>query len=135
MISGLTKSVMTKDDTSSQGKDIKINACEDSYIYIDSTVNSVSIINCVNSTIYISAVTKICTVEKCENISLTVASNLLRVGNTVDSCIFYYGTYYPVLYGDNRSITLAPNNANHNEIPERLKKAKIQLTLKHAQNF
>ena len=81
---------------------MKITNCEDSYIYIDSSVKTIIIKDCVNTTIFIAAVNKICSLEKCENISLTVASNFLRVGNTVDSTIYYYGSYFPVLYGDNR---------------------------------
>lgn len=88
-----------------------------------------------NSTIFVAAVSKICSIEKCENVNITVVSNFLRVGNTVDSIIYYYGSYYPVLYGDNRSITLAPNNANYSEFYERIKAAKIQIQYKSSQIF
>lgn len=121
---------MNKDDKTCKGKDIRLIACEDSYIYIDSSVLTLSIINCVNTTIFVAAVNKTCTIEKCENVIVTVASNFLRVGNTIDSKIYYYGSYFPVLYGDNRSITLAPNNANYNEFYERLKNAKIPIIYK-----
>lgn len=80
-----------------------------------------------NTTIFIAAVHKICSIEKCENVSISVSSTMLRIGNTVDSVIYYYGSYYPILYGDNRTITLAPNNVNYNEMHERLKNAKIPI--------
>lgn len=47
---------MTKDEESCKNKDIRIVNCEDSYIYIDSSVQSVSITNCANTTIFIAGV-------------------------------------------------------------------------------
>ena len=96
---------------------------------------SVSIINCVNTVVFVAAVNKACTIEKCENVIVTVTSNFLRVGNTIDSKIYYYGSYFPILYGDNRSIILGPNNANYNELLERMKASKISLMPKSSQNF
>ena len=93
-------------------KEVKIIGCEESIIYIDACVKFVSILNCVNCTIFVSAVSKVTTIDKCEKTKVTVASNFLRVGNTIDSRINFYGAYPPVLYGDNRSITLGPYNAN-----------------------
>lgn len=95
--------------------------CEDSYIYIDAAVLSLSVTNCTNTTVFISSVNKMCTIDKCENLTITVASNFLRIGNTIDSTIYYYGSYYPVLYGDNRSVILAPNNANLLDLFERMR--------------
>jgi hypothetical protein len=86
-INGLTKSVMNRDEKSCKAKDVRIINCEDSYIYIDSSVLSLSITNCVNTSIFIAAVSKVCTIEKCENVTVTVAANFLRVGNSVDSTI------------------------------------------------
>jgi len=126
---------MSKDDIFCGGRDIKISNCEDSYIYIDSSVRTVTIKECVNTTIFIAAVSKVCSVEKCENLTLTVASNLVRVGNSVDSTIFYYGSYFPILFGDNRQITLGPNNTNYNELIERVKKARIPLLARNSLNF
>jgi hypothetical protein len=112
---------MNKDEKTCKMKDVKIMHCEESYIYIDGAVSSVSIVNCANTTIFVAAVNKVCTIEKCENLNVTLAANFLRIGNTVDSTIYYYGSYNPILYGDNRSIILAPNNANYSEYLERLK--------------
>ena len=126
---------MTKDEKACKGKDIRILACEDSYIYIDSSVLFLSVINCVNTTVFVASVGKVCTIDKCENLTITVAANFLRVGNTIDSTIYYFGSYYPVLFGDNRSIVLAPNNANYMEFLERLKNAKIPVMYKSSQNF
>jgi len=69
-------------------------------------------LNCVNCTVFVSAVSRITTIDKCEKTKVTITSNFLRVGNTIDSTVNFYGAYPPVLYGDNRSITLGPYNAN-----------------------
>ncbi|KAL4506852.1 hypothetical protein ABPG72_001273 [Tetrahymena utriculariae] len=134
-IQGLTKSVMCKDEKFCADQDLRILNCEDSYIYIDAAVQSLSVTNCTNTTIFISAVNKICTIDKSENLTITVASNFLRIGNTIDSTVYYYGSYYPVLYGDNRSVTLAPNNANYLDLFERMKQSKIPLNYKSSLNF
>lgn len=43
---------------------------------------------------------------------------MFRIGNSIDSVIYYYGSSHPILYGDCRSITLAPHNANSLKIIE-----------------
>jgi hypothetical protein len=74
-------------------------------------------------------------VDKCENLTLTVAANYLRVGNTVDSTINYYGSFNPILYGDNRSITIGPYNANYADLIERIKDAEIPIIFKNIQSY
>ncbi len=91
--------------------------------------------NCVNTTVFVAAVKKVCTVDKCENLTLTVASNFLRIGNTIDSTINYYGSFNPMLYGDNRSITIGPYNANYTELIERIKEAEIPIIYKNIQSY
>ncbi|EGR33620.1 tubulin-specific chaperone c, putative [Ichthyophthirius multifiliis] len=134
-IQGLTKSVMCKDEKSCENQDLRIVNCEDSYLYIDSYVYNLSISNCINMNIFVSAVQKICTIDKCENVNIVVASSFIRIGNTIDSTIHYYGSFNPVLYGDNRSINLAPHNGNYIELLEKVKLAKIPVCYKNCQMF
>lgn len=55
-----------------------------------------------------------CTIEKCENLTLCVASNQLRIGNCVDSCIYSYTPNFPpIVYGDTRNLKMAPHNATY----------------------
>lgn len=134
-IQTLTKSVTLRDAMTCDGKNLKISSCEDSYIYIDGCLNYVHINNCVNCTIFISCVRKIVTIDKCENISISLTANVLRIGNTIDSKVYFYGPLNPIFFGDNRSITLAPNNVNYLEFLENLKKGGIQLAQRHLNNF
>lgn len=64
-----------------------------------------------NCTIYIAACEKIAFIDKCERVSITIASNLLRICNSVDSTIYYYGSSPIIMTGDNRSIQIGPNNS------------------------
>lgn len=66
------------------GKDVRISGCEDSYIYIDSPVDFLSVSNCTNTTILCASVAKAATVQKCEKSYITVAAKYLRIGNSVD---------------------------------------------------
>jgi hypothetical protein len=109
---------------------LKISGCEYSFIYIDNSVDYLSITNCSNCTIFVAAVKNITAVDKCEKVNVTVASNMIRIGNTLDSKFFTFSTYEPILYGDNKSIFMAPNNANYVELFSRIKDAKIDTSTK-----
>jgi len=62
-------------------------------------------------------------------------ANVLRIGNTIDSKIYFYGPVSPILFGDNRSIFLGPNNVNYVEFFDTLKKSGMHLSSKHTNNF
>lgn len=119
--------MLIKEEEQCKGKDLRIIGCEDSEIFIDSGVQSLYIVNCLNCTIYIAACEKIAFVDKCERITLTIATNLLRICNTVDSVIHYYGPSPVILTGDNRSLQIAPNNSLSPTLPDHMKKAGIPM--------
>lgn len=131
----MNKSVTVKDASICRDKDLKIVGCEESYIYIKSSVRSVSVTNCVNTTIFIGSVAKICSVEKCENVNITLAASMLRIGNTIDSTFNYYGILNPVIYGDSRSIVTGPYNANIVELKDFLEEAGIPVSFKCIQSY
>ena len=60
--------------------------------------------------------------------SFTVATNLLRVCNTHDSNIYYYGSSPILLTGDNKAIMVGPNNSPAYDLPKHLKAANIPIT-------
>jgi hypothetical protein len=95
---------------------------------VNSVVRSLYVVNCVNCTIYIAACERIAFIDKCERISFTVATNLLRVCNTHDSNIYYYGSSPIILTGDNKSIMIGPNNSPSSDMLKHLKSASIPLT-------
>lgn len=134
-IQALTKSVTLRDALACDGKSLRISNCEDSYIYIDGCLEYFHLNNCVNCTVFVSSVRKIATIDKCDNISLSITSNVLRIGNSIDSKIYFYGPLNPIFFGDNRSIILAPNNVNYMEFIDNLKKAGIPLSSRHFNNF
>jgi len=108
-----------------QHKDLRIIGCEDSEIFINSEVRSLYVVNCVNCTIYIAACERIAFIDKCEKVSFTVATNLLRVCNTHDSNIYYYGPSPIILTGDNKALLIGPNNSPSPDLPKLLKEANI----------
>lgn len=123
----LNKCVTVRDkDTMAAGKDVKVLGCEDSYIYLSNPVDCLLISNCVNCTVFVAAVARSCTMDKCENVTLCCAANYLRIGNCIDCTVFSYSHQCaPVIYGDTRSLTLAPHNASYPELPELLRQAGI----------
>jgi hypothetical protein len=134
-IHNIRKSVTLKDQTFCKKPILKIHSCEDSCIYINAAVDFVSVTNCVNCTIFIAGVRKVCAVDKCEKLNFTCSSNVIRIGNTIDSHFYTYSTYEPILFGDNKSIFMGPNNANYYEMIDKLKKAEIPITMKSLINF
>lgn len=105
---------------------VSITDCEDSNIYIDSSVEALQINSCANCTIFVAAVSKVCTLEKCENVTLCVASNELRIGNCVDSVIHSYTpSFPPIVYGDTRNLRMAPHNATYQFMTAHLQRAGI----------
>ena len=64
-----------------------------------------------------------------------MATNLLRVCNTHDSNIYYYGPSPIILTGDNKSINIGPNNSSSPELPKHLKSANIPLSEANYSNF
>lgn len=76
-VPALTKCVTVRDEEQAYNKNIRLMNCEDSYIYIDSPINSISLTNCLNCTIVVAAVRDVCTIDKCEKSKITIASNFV----------------------------------------------------------
>lgn len=91
-------------------------------------MRSLYVVNCVNCTIYIASCERIAFIDKCERVSFTVATNLLRVCNTHDSNIYYYGPSPIILTGDNKSLLMGPNNSSSPELVRHLKSANIPIS-------
>lgn len=56
-----------------------------------------------------------------------MATNLLRVCNTHDSNLYYYGVSPIVLTGDNKAISIGPNNSSACDLGRFLKDARIEV--------
>ena len=108
------------------GKDVRLVCCEDSYLYIGTSVDCLQIQKCANCTIFVAAVSRVITIDKCENVTLCCAGSYLRIGNCVDCQVYSYTSLSaPVIYGDTRSLTLAPHNAGYPELQNTLVEAGI----------
>lgn len=82
--------------------------------------------NCINCTIMVAAVNKTCSIDKCENVIICVASNFIRIGNSVDCTIHSFTQMAPpIIYGDTRNLTMAPHNVSYLELNNHLRAADI----------
>lgn len=126
-IAFLNKCVTVRDVTNmAPGKDVRLVCCEDSYLYIGTSVDCLQIQKCANCTIFVAAVSRVITIDKCENVTLCCAGSYLRIGNCVDCQVYSYTQLSaPVIYGDTRSLTLAPHNAGYPELQNTLVEAGI----------
>jgi len=126
-IGGLSRAVTVKQEKEVAGKDVRILNCEESQIFINGPVRQVLLLNCREVTCFVAAVSRICTMDKCENCVLTTASSVVRIGNSVDCTAHIYSVLPPALYGDNRSLTLAPFNAHYPDLMKHLERAGLPL--------
>lgn len=73
-----------------------------------------------------AAVSRCTTLDRCENVTLCCASSYLRIGNCVDCQVYSYTQISaPVIFGDTRSLVLAPHNASYPELENTLAEARI----------
>lgn len=114
---------------------LKIAQCEDSYIYINSNVIHLKISNCQNCTIVVAAVNKITSIDKCDNCNICIATNYLRISNSIDTNVYSYSVNEPILFGDNRGVILAPHNVYFDDLLTNLKNSKISFNSQHCSNF
>lgn len=124
-MNGLNKCVTIK-ESAIQNKDVRIQGCEDSYIYVDTNVQFMQISNCYNCTIMVAAINKTCSIDKCENVTICLASNFVRIGNCVDCTVHSYTQLSPpIIYGDTRNLIMAPHNTSYFELLSHLRAADI----------
>lgn len=107
------------------GKCVKIINCEDSQIFIDSCVTNLKIASCTNCVLFVVGVAKITTFEKSENCTLTICSNYLRIGNTIECKVNSYVFKEPVLYGNNIGLVLGPHNVIYDDFSLTLKSGRF----------
>jgi hypothetical protein len=68
----------------------------------------------------------VCSLDRCENVTVCCASTVLRIGNCVDCTVYSFtSSTPPVVFGDTRSLVLAPHNASYPELVNKLKEAGI----------
>ena len=133
-IKSLSKCVTIKSGNEYQNKNLLISKCEDSYIYINTTVSNCKISSCTNCTIVIAVASKIITINGCEKCNICIVSNFTRISNMIDSNVYLFSVYEPIVYGDNRGLKLGPHNVTYNDLYVHLKESKLSITqngLKH----
>jgi len=133
-VTNLCKAVTIYEDEFKE-KNIRIFNCEDCYIYINTDLNHLLISNSTNCTIMAAAVSKVCTLDKSERVTLSIASNMLRVGNSVECRLNMYLATYPILYGDNRHVLLGPHNVAYDELMTHIKHSKISTVPGNLENW
>lgn len=114
---------------------LSILFCTDCTIYVTQNIRCVFITGCHECTIVMGAVSCLCTVQNCEKMSLHVAAHCFKVENCIDSSAYLYCHLPPILTGDTRGIMLAPFNAMHSEMNEKLARCGMQLEREHVDEW
>ena len=131
----LSKCVTIKNQNDFINKNILITQCEDSFIYINTQVINCKISHCTNCTIVIAVLNKIITIDKCEKCNISFIANFTRISNMIDSNIYLYSVTEPILFGDNRGLSLGPHNVIYTELYIHVKNSKILITHQGIKNY
>ena len=134
-IKGLSKCVTIKTGNEYQNKNLLISNCDDTYIYINTNVSNCKISLCTNCTIVIAVASKIISIDKCEKCNICIISNFTRISNMIDSNIYLFSVYEPILYGDNRGLKLGPHNVTYNDLYLHVKESRITISQSSYKNF
>ena len=134
-IKHLSKCVTIKNQNDFINKNILITQCEDSFIYINTQIINCKISHCTNCTIVIAVINKIITIDKCEKCNISFISNFTRISNMIDSNIYLYCVSEPILFGDNRGLSLGPHNVIYTELYIHVKNSKILITHQGIKNY
>ena len=135
IIKGLSKCVTIKTGNEFQNKNLLISNCDDTYIYINTNVSNCKISLCTNCTIVVAVASKIVSIDKCENCNICIISNFTRISNMIDSNIYLFSVYEPILYGDNRGLRLGPHNVTYNDLYLHLKESRLTISQNSYKNF
>ena len=134
-IKGLSKCVTIKTSNEYQNKNLLISNCDDTYIYINTNVSNCKISLCTNCTIVIAVASKIISIDKCEKCNICVISNFTRISNMIDSNVYLFSVYEPILYGDNRGLRLGPHNVTYNDLYIHVKESRLSIAQNSYKNF
>ena len=135
IIKGLSKCVTIKSGNEYQNKNLLISNCDDTYIYINTNVSNCKISLCTNCTIVIAVASKIISIDKCEKCNICIISNYSRISNMIDSTVYLFSVYEPILYGDNRGLKLGPHNVTYNDLYIHVKESRLTITQNSYKNF
>eukprot|EP00903_Cladosiphon_okamuranus_P009851 g9361.t1 len=98
-------------DASGPLRDLQVNCCQESYVYVLSAVRFATVMGCKDCTVVIGAAAGMVRVEECERMQLVTCCRRLTVTNSLE-CIFpIFVATPPVLSGDNRACQFAPYNS------------------------
>ncbi|CAN0322344.1 unnamed protein product, partial [Laminaria digitata] len=92
-------------------RDLQVNYCQESYVYVLTAVRFATVMGCKDCTVVIGAAAGMVRVEECERMQLVTCCRRLTVTNSLE-CIFpVFVATPPVLSGDNRACQFAPYNS------------------------
>jgi TBCC domain-containing protein 1 len=134
-IKGLSKCVTIKTGNEYQNKNLLISNCDDTYIYINTNVSNCKISLCTNCTIVIAVASKIISIDKCEKCNICIITNFTRISNMIDSNVYLFSVYEPILYGDNRGLKLGPHNITYNDLYLHVKESRLTISQNSYKNF
>jgi hypothetical protein len=103
-------------DVDGPDADLKINFCQNAYIYVLAPVRFATLLGCSNCTVVVGAVRKCITVEHCEGVKVVCAARRVRLCNSVDCDTFAYTPEQPLILGDCRGLRIAPYNAHYPDL-------------------
>ncbi|XP_030065610.1 TBCC domain-containing protein 1 isoform X1 [Microcaecilia unicolor] len=113
VMSQVYRQTLAKSSETLVGAHVKINQCNESFIYLLSSLRSVTIEKCRNSTFVLGPVQMAIHVQSCDNLKVIAISYRLSISST-SSCTFHILTpTRPLILSGNQGLILAPFHTHY----------------------
>ncbi|CAN0186645.1 unnamed protein product, partial [Discosporangium mesarthrocarpum] len=101
-------------------RDLHVNHCHESYIYLLVAARFVTVLGCKDCTVVVGAAAGMVRVVECERMQLVTCCQRLSVTNSLDCMFPVFTATPPVLSGDNRTCQFAPYNSCYPRLRDHL---------------
>ena len=89
---------------------LRIESCESSYVFVLAVFKSISVIGCKSSNVFCGICSAAARIEHCESCHIQIAALRLFTSNVVDSDVYVLTPKSPIVFGECRSMRMAPFN-------------------------
>ncbi|XP_010181193.1 PREDICTED: TBCC domain-containing protein 1, partial [Mesitornis unicolor] len=113
IMSQVYKQTLAKSSNTLMGAHVRIHRCDESFIYLLSSLRSVTIEKCRNSTFVLGPVQASVHVHSCDNVKVIVVCHRLSLSSTT-GCTFYILTpTQPLILSGNQAVSFAPFHTHY----------------------
>lgn len=123
--------VLRGGDECALGVALQIIDCHHCQIYCCAPVRTVELLGNSHSSILLGGVSRVVSARLCERVTLVAAAAAVRAHGLAECCLQLCVGSRPLLWGENRRLSLAPFGAVYTSLPQHLAAARLSPALQH----